>query len=132
MSADSATNVGKEFLLLAQAGIVLMLVSALLYYLQSKEGMFDGMRPYVICANLVTLSWFVLLQVYRFRDTGRACSGDFGTSKFPQLDRSGSIILYYVIAQYTFYILQKILSICITNAFETEFEKKKEMILGKV
>ena len=60
-------------------GMILLLLSALMYYLQSKEYMFDMMRPYVIMTNLATFTWFILLQYYRFKETGRACSGDYLT-----------------------------------------------------
>ena len=39
--------------------------------------MHDTMKPYIIISNLGGLVWFVALQYYRFKDTGRACSGDF-------------------------------------------------------
>ena len=48
-----------------------------MYYLQGKPDMFDMMRPYVIIINLITLIWFVALQYFRFKQTGRACSGDY-------------------------------------------------------
>ena len=54
-----------------------------MYYMQSKEDMFDMMRPYVILTNLATLTWFISLQYFRFKDTGRACSGDFLGLKLP-------------------------------------------------
>ena len=73
-----ANCVSKEFWLLANSGIVVTLVGAFLYFMQSRSGMFDVMRPYVILNNLITLAWFVLLQYYRFKPSGRACSGDFG------------------------------------------------------
>ena len=41
--------------------------------------MHDTMRPYIIIANLGGLVWFVALQYLRFKDSGRACSGDFLT-----------------------------------------------------
>ena len=41
------------------------------------------MRPYVILTNLVTFAWFVALQYYRFKDTGRACAGDFLGTELP-------------------------------------------------
>ena len=110
-----------------------------MYYLQSKQGMFEMMRPYVIITNLLTLSWFVALQYYRFKPTGRACSGDFlSKENKPKnfatiyLGNQGQFILYYIIAHYFVYIVQKIASICITNKHEMEFEKKKSLIMNKV
>jgi len=35
------------------------------------------MRPYVLLINLLTLVWFIALQYFRFKDTGKACSGDY-------------------------------------------------------
>ena len=65
------------------------------------------MRPYVIIVNLAAMAWFIALQVFRFRDEGRACSGDFLTLKdLPQnydtvyLGAEGAWILYYVISHY--------------------------------
>lgn len=64
-------------------GLGLLLLSSLMYYMQSKDDMFDMMRPYVILTNLATLTWFICLQYYRFKDTGKACSGDFLGAKLP-------------------------------------------------
>ncbi len=59
------------------------MISVLMYYLQGKEGMFTMMRPYVIVTNILTLCWFFAIIYYRFKDTGRACSGDF-LDKLPE------------------------------------------------
>ena len=45
--------------------------------------MFDLMRPYIIVTNLMTLIWFIALQYYRFKDTGRACAGDLLKKQLP-------------------------------------------------
>ena len=117
--------------------MVLHLVQVLMYYLQSKEDMFEIMRPYVIITNLLALGWFIAIQFYRFKDTGRACSGDFLT-KIPDnynevyLNTEGQWFLYYIIAHYIMYVIQKVISIAITNKFETEFEKKKSLIVNKL
>ena len=85
--------------------------------------MFDLMRPYIIITNLMTLIWFAALQYYRFKDTGRACSGDL-LKKIPgnygqvYLPEQGQWFRYYIVAQYTLYIIQKLLSIIITNKLE--------------
>ena len=76
MEYENTDDITKQFYLLANFGLVSHLVLVLLYYLQGKEDMFDLMRPYVIISNLLTLSWFIALQYYRFKDTGRACAGD--------------------------------------------------------
>jgi len=39
--------------------------------------MYDLLRPYLIVVNLAFFTWFVALQYYRFKPTGRACSGDY-------------------------------------------------------
>ena len=63
--------------------MVLLLIGALMYYLQSKEEMYEAMRPWVMVTNGLTFLWFLTLQYYRFKDTGRACSGDFLGAKLP-------------------------------------------------
>lgn len=89
--------------MLSCAGVVLLAVSALLYHIQRSSRMFDLMRPYIIITNLMSLIWFVALQYYRFKDTGRACSGDllkkmpgnFGQVYMPE---QGQWFRYYIIA----------------------------------
>ena len=108
-----------------------------MYYLQGKEDMFEMMRPYVIITNLLTLSWFIALQYFRLKETGRACSGEYLT-KMPEnfetvyLGNEGKWFTYYVVSHYTVYILQKIICICITNRHETEYEKRKSLLQNKV
>ena len=117
-----------QFYLLSVTGMILLLLSALMYFLQSKESMFDMMRPYVICINLCTFVWFMLLQLYRFKETGRACSGDFLT-KVPAnygtiyLGDQGQWFAVFIVAQYVLYILSKVISICITNRLEADFDE---------
>ena len=92
--------------------------------------MFDLMRPYIIITNLMTLIWFIALQYYRFKDTGRACSGDllkkmpgnFGQVYMPE---QGQWFRYFVICQYGLYIIQKLLSIIITNKLEAQFDQRR-------
>ena len=105
-----------------------------MYYLQGKEDMFEMMRPYVILTNLATLVWFITLQYFRFKDTGRACSGDFlGTTKPANfgtiyLGDLGQWILVFIIAQYIIWFLCKIVSIIITNKLNIEFDEQKAKI----
>ena len=73
---DEFEDVGKEFNLLCFSGLVLCLVSALMYYMQAKPNFFELMRPYVFLSNLLFLSWFITLQYYRFKASGKACSAD--------------------------------------------------------
>ena len=108
-----------------------------MYYLQGKEGMFEIMRPYVIFTNLATLAWFIILQYYRFKPSGRSCSGDYlvtPPANFASLylTLEGEYLMYYVIAHFSVYIIQKIVCVCITNRHETEYEKKKSLIMNKV
>ena len=101
--------------------MTLMLVGVLLYYIQSKEGLFDILRPYVIIYNIAFIAWFICLQVFRFKETGRACSGDFiepakpgEKEKYPPnydtvyLGQQGLFLIYYIIAQYVIGIIFKI------------------------
>ena len=124
----------------------LLLLSAFLYYLQSREDSFDKMRVYVILINLINLCWFAAIQYYRFKDTGRACSGDFylwsNSNEGASLKQSSELVktlkkskiylvnegqwfLVYIISQYILFLSCKIVSIIITNKLESEFEEKK-------
>ena len=58
---SNTEDVTHQFYLLSVAGMVLLLIGALMYYLQGKEDMFDMMRPYVILTNFATFGWFVAL-----------------------------------------------------------------------
>ena len=107
---EGSEDVTKQFYLLSNCGLILLLVSVLMLYLQSKEGMFEMMRPYVIVSNLLTLAWFITLQYYRFKSTGRACSGDYLTATPKNfntiyLGQQGEFILYYIIAHYFVYVV---------------------------
>ena len=75
--------------------------------------MFELMRPYVIVSNLLCLGWFVSLQYFRFKDTGRACSGDLVVKdeKLPKnfndlyMSDQGQFFVGYIVAHYVVYIL---------------------------
>ena len=41
--------------------------------------MFNSMKPLVYLVNAASFFWFGALQFYRFKDSGRACSGDFNS-----------------------------------------------------
>ena len=77
MQYSNTEDVTEQFYWVSVSGMFLLLLSAYLYYLQSREDQFDKMRPFVIINNLVMLGWFGALQYIRFKDAGRACSGDF-------------------------------------------------------
>ena len=78
---ENTEDVTHQFDLLCNSGFTLLLVGCLLYYMQSKLEMHDIMRPYVIMLNLITFVWFMFLQYYRFKETGKACSGDYISGK---------------------------------------------------
>lgn len=58
-------------------GVTMLLLQVLVYSVQSKNDMYDSTRPFVLLVHLVSLIWFITLQYYRFKQTGRACSGDY-------------------------------------------------------
>ena len=58
-------------------GLSLLLLQVMVYNVQSKDEMYDATRPWVLLIHLLSLIWFIALQYYRFKTTGRACSGDF-------------------------------------------------------
>jgi hypothetical protein len=108
-----------------------------MYYLQGREGMFEVMRPYVIITNLATLTWFIAILYFRFKPSGRSCSGDYIVTQPANfatlyLTLEGKFIMIYIFTHYVVYFIQKIVSICITNRHETEFEKKKSLLINKV
>ena len=74
---SNTEDVTHQWYLLGCAGVVLLTMSALLYHIQRTPEMFALMRPYVIINNLITFTWFITIQYFRFKDTGRACAGDF-------------------------------------------------------
>ena len=39
-------------------------------------------KLWIVLVNLLSLIWFISLQYFRFKDTGRACSGDYITGTF--------------------------------------------------
>ena len=80
---SNTEDVTHQFYLLSAGGMILLLLGSLMYYLQAKEDMYEMMRPYVLLVNLATLLWFIALQYFRFKDTGKACSGDFLADKKP-------------------------------------------------
>ena len=130
MEYDNTEDVTRQFYLLCNCGLVMHLILVLLYSLQGKKDMYELMRPYVIISNLLTFGWFISLQYYRLRDTGRACSGDLLTEKpsVVYLNDQGQFFIYYIFAHYSVYIVQKIACICITNKHETEYERRKALL----
>ena len=81
---SNTENVTEQFYWLSAIGLTLLLLQAAAYHTQTRIGMFDAIRPFVILVNLMSLIWFFSLQYFRFRDPGRACSGDFlAKSLFP-------------------------------------------------
>ena len=109
---SNTEDVTHQWYLMSCSGLIFLLVSTLMYNLQGKQDMFNLMRPYVIVINLITLTWFIILQYYRFKDTGRACAGEFLTpGKIPgnfgtvYLADQGKWLKYYIISQYALYII---------------------------
>ena len=86
------------------------------------------LRPYVIAANLLTFFWFILLQLARFKDSGRACAGDY-LDKVPTnfgsvyLSDQGWWLKAYIISQYVVYLGTKVVSIIITNRLEAQYDE---------
>lgn len=120
-----------QFYWLSLAGMSLLLLQSVMYYVQSREEMFDTMRLWVMLTNLMIFAWFCMIQYYRFKDSGRACSGDFlvpgslgfvnpleerpiekekilsSASHYLLVDQ-GFWFMLYVIMQYVLFILCKI------------------------
>ena len=70
--------------------MVILLLQSIVYYSQARDEMYYTMRPMVIFINLISFVWFISIQYFRFKETGRACSGDFvnvGVAKY--LNRKG-------------------------------------------
>ena len=114
----------------------LLVTAALMYHLQGKEDLRELMRPYVILTNLATLAWFIALQYYRFKDTGRACSGDFLGAEMPAnfatvyLHDIGQWHLVYIVLQYILYLTTKLATLMIYNKIAAEFEDKSKRLGG--
>ena len=58
---ENTEDVTRQFYILSNVGMVVLLLCALMYYLQGKEGMHSVMRPYVMLVNICALAWFVTL-----------------------------------------------------------------------
>ena len=131
----------------------LLLLQAVMYYVQSREEMFETMRMWILVTNLSSLVWFVLIQYYRLKDSGRACSGDFvagGETGFANplgeqsseqskvLATQGHFLLVdqgfwfvvFIVMQYVLYIICKIVAIVITNRLEAEYDEQKAQLGG--
>merc|ERR1711912_201295 len=99
-----------------------------MHYLQTKDGMFKIMKPYVLLANILMLLWFIALQYYRFMPNGRACSGDFIDSKNVPADYAevylkvwGTFILGYIIVHYIAMVFVILLTRRINNKHKGEY-----------
>ena len=85
-----ASDVTNQFYWLSLIGMVILLLQSIVYYSQARDEMYYTMRPMVIFINLISFVWFISIQYFRFKETGRACSGDFvnvGVAKY--LNRKG-------------------------------------------
>lgn len=115
--------------------------------------MYDTMRFWVLLVNMATFVWFIALQYYRFKDSGRSCSGDFlapGSLGFANpleehseekekiLGNAGHYLVVdqgfwftiYIIMQYILYIICKIVAVITTNRLEAEFDEQKAQLGG--
>ena len=97
--------------------------------------MYYILRPIVFFMNLAFLLWFFALQYYRFKNTGRACSGDFvlGSSHvFNYNDEKlylvteGKWMVNFIIMQYLVFFIGKFAAIYVSNDLEGEFESIKQ------
>ena len=97
------------------------------------------MRPFVILTNLMTFIWFVFLQYYRFKNTGRACSGDnLDANKLPSnydtvyLSVEGLWLKIFIIAQYILFFVCKIAQIVVTNKLSAAYEEQRAKVSGAI
>ena len=159
LNRDDAEDVTNQFYWLSMIGMCILLVQALVYYIQTREEMFIVTMPWTILVNIISLIWFICLQYFRFKDSGRACSGDFtmkggfanpflhkvdphqdiGERVWPKektiqgeylLVDQGFWFLVYVIMQYVLYIISKVTAIIMTNRLEAEYEEEKAKLGG--
>ena len=108
-----------------------------MHNLQTKDGMFKIMKPYVLFANFLMFLWFVAIQYYRFMPNGRACSGDLIDSKNVPADYGmvyvgawGTFLLGYIIAHYLALSSVFLVSRKINNEHRGEYEKKKALMIN--
>ena len=91
----------------------------------------------MILNNLLFIAWFISLQIYRFKDTGRACAGEFlkttpGNYGSVYLPEQGTWLKIYIISQYVLYLVSKVVSIVITNRLEAQYDSERNLIINKV
>ena len=110
-----------------------------MHYLQTKDGMFKIMKPYVLLANVLMMMWFIAIQYYRFMPNGRACAGDFVDSKKMPSDYGkvylptwGTFIVVYIIAHYIALLFAVLVTRKINNKHKQEYEKKKALMINEV
>lgn len=113
-----------------------MVMVALLYHLQTRDGMYDYLKPYVLLSNIALFTWFVTLQFYRFMPNGSTCSGDFmnmkGAPANMYLKVWGLFIVAFIILFYFVSIYIILVSIKINNKHKRELEKKSAMVMNQV
>ena len=135
---SDTVDVSRQFYMMSYFGLVILVFSALIYHLQSKEGMFEAMRPFVIFVSLIQFIWFLFLQYYRYKETGRACSGDYLEQPYPSnysdlyLIDQGKWLNIYIASHYALFLVSKLVQVLITNKISVEFEERKAQIRGKV
>ena len=78
---DGSQDISKQFHLCSSGAVIILILCALMHFLQTKDGMYFVMRPYILLSNSLMVLWFLALQYYRLMPNGRACSGDFIDAK---------------------------------------------------
>ena len=61
MQYENTEDVSMQFYWLSAMGVTLLLTQAAAYYTQTKDGMFDSVRPCVTMINLLSFMWFVAI-----------------------------------------------------------------------
>ena len=96
------------------------------------------LRPLDHILNFLHIIWFGALIYFRFKDSGRACSGDFIGLEKPKnftklyIWEEGRWILIYCILQVLLVIYSKIISLSKVNKLYAQIEEREQMQVGAV
>ena len=117
---NNAVDVTASFTHMSQAGLAMIIISMVLYYFETK---FDSAKIAAIVARIFFCVWFVALLYTRFRNTGRACSGDYLTNQPANYNSLyligfGQWISIYAALQILLWVLSTIMTIVIKNRLE--------------
>ena len=136
---DGSQDVSKQFHLCSSGALIILILCALMHFLQTKDGMYYIMRPYILLSNTLMILWFLALQYYRLMPNGRACSGDFlDSKKLPDdyskiyLGTQGTFFLVYIVIHYIAILTVFLASRRITNKHKQEFEKKRALEMNQI